>query len=75
MSPILNTPPLQNRHFDQFSSFGMISGCLRNDIGIVLPEKPKFTPKPFFEFSRAILTPNGLVFKIRNFVLHGFDKK
>ena len=68
MSPILNTPPLQNRHFDQSSSFGMISESL-------LPEKPKFTPKPFFEFSRAILTPLGRGFKIRNFFLHGFDKK
>ena len=37
--PILNAPSPQNRHFDQSSSFGMISGCLRNDIGMFFDEK------------------------------------
>ena len=38
--PILNAPPPQNRHFDQSSSFGMISESL-------LPEKTNFIPMPF----------------------------
>ena len=48
----------------------------RYDFGIIseslLPEKKEFTPTPFYEFSRAILTPLGRVFKIQNIFLHDF---
>ena len=46
--PILNAPSPQNRHFDQSSSFGMISGCLRNDIGIVITRKTEIYTNAFF---------------------------
>ena len=37
--PILNASRPQNRYFDQFSSFGMVSVFLRNDIGIIITRK------------------------------------
>ena len=51
--PILNAPFPQNRHFDQSSSFGMISGCLRNDIGIFITRKNEFYTNAFFMNFRA----------------------
>ena len=48
MSLILNAPCLQNRHFDQFSSFGMVSVFLRNDIGIIITRKNEIYTNAFF---------------------------
>ena len=47
----------------------------RYDFGIIseslLPEKKKFTPTPFYEFSRASLTPNG----VTHLNIHPIDNK
>ena len=73
---ILNALPLQNRHFDQFFSFGMISVWLRNDIGIVITRKKEiYTNAFFYEFSSASLTLLGRVFKIHDFFSAWYWKK
>ena len=46
--PILNVPRSQNRHFDQFSSFGMVSVWLRNDIEFVITRKKEIYTNAFF---------------------------
>ena len=58
----------QNRHFDQSSSFGMISGCLRNDIGIFITRKNEFYTNAFFmNFHAPASALTGRVFKIHDF--------
>ena len=56
--PILNALPLQNRHFDQFSSFGMVSVFLRNDIGIIITRKNEIYTNAFFMNFHAPASPH-----------------
>ena len=56
--PILNAPRPQNRHFDQFSSFGMISVFLRNDIGIIITRKNEIYTNAFFMNFHAPASPH-----------------
>ena len=56
--PILNAPRLQNRHFDQFSSFGMVSVFLRNDIGIIITRKNEIYTNAFFMNFYAPASPH-----------------
>ena len=58
MSLILNAPRPQNRHFDQFSSFGMVSVFLRNDIGIIITRKNEIYTNAFFMNFYAPVTPH-----------------
>ena len=55
---ILNAPRPQNRHFDQFSSFGMISVFLRNDIGIIITRKNEIYTNAFFMIFYAPASPH-----------------
>ena len=56
--PILNAPRPQNRHFDQLSSFGMISVFLRNDIGIIITRKNEIYTNAFFMNFHAPASPH-----------------
>ncbi len=56
--PTLNAPRLQNRHFDQFSSFGMVSVFLRNDIGIIITRKNEIYTNAFFMNFHAPASPH-----------------
>ena len=56
--PILNAPRPQNRHFDQFSSFGMVSVFLRNDIGIIITRKNEIYTNAFFMNFHAPALPH-----------------
>ena len=56
--PILNAPRPQNRHFDQFSSFGMVSVFLRNDIGIIITRKNEIYTNAFFMNFHAPTSPH-----------------
>ena len=56
--PILNAPRPQNRHFDQFSSFGMVSVFLRNDIGIIITRKYEIYTNAFFMNFHAPASPH-----------------
>ena len=56
--PILNVPRSQNRHFDQFSSFGIVSVFLRNDIGIIITRKNEIYTNAFFMNFHAPALPH-----------------
>ena len=55
---ILNDPRPQNRHFDQFSSFGIVSVFLRNDIGIIITRKNEIYTNAFFMNFHAPASPH-----------------